>query len=579
MSEDKKAPPSTVATRIAAIVTGTAAGNDGAPPPNDLPTIDSPPLAAETTEGDAGQPQGADAPATASPASAPRKRRGRPRRRRDDNAEGEAGGEEHAAPRKAPRRRSTAADTIGEIAEGAEFWRAPSGDGHATIDVNGHRENWPLESRGFERWLASRIFDVTGVAPTSNALKDIARLCDVLAQRGPTHQTYRRVARVGDRVFIDLCDDAWRAVEVTAQEWRVIDSCPAKFLRSSGMLPLPEPEASDSGLSDLRGLVNADGEDNFTLVVSWLVGALSGEGPFPIAVLSGEAGTGKSRLAVRMRSLVDPFVAAMRSPPKDLRDLFAGAANEFVVVLDNISSMQADLSDELCRIASGSASAARALHTNTEQVFLTGARPIILNGIGGHFGAQADLMSRALAIRLAPIPETARRTDREMDAEFAAAQPRIIAALLDAVSAALRNAPTTTLAKLPRMADFALWMIAAEPGLGWEPGTFVQALESGREETMEAAYDADIVAKAIVAWIADEHPTSGWEGTPSQLHEILTRRTPEEVRRSRSWPATAMGLGTRVDRVADLLRWKGLTFVRRRGERRTLIIAPSYPQR
>lgn len=119
---------------------------------------------------------------------------------------------------------------------------------------------------------------------------------------------------LGDRVFIDLCDDLWRAVEVTAQEWRVIEACPAKFLRSAGMLPLPEPEASDTGLSELRGLVNADGEDNFTLVVSWLVGALSGEGPFPIAVLSGEAGTGKSRLAVRMRSLVDPFVAAM-SPP------------------------------------------------------------------------------------------------------------------------------------------------------------------------------------------------------------------------------------------------------------------------
>jgi hypothetical protein len=79
------------------------------------------------------------------------------------------------------------------------------------------------------------------------------------------------------------------------------------------MLPLPIPEESDVGLRELRDLVNADGEEDFILAVSWLVGALSGLEAYPIAMLSGEAGSGKSRLAARMRALVDPLVAAMRS--------------------------------------------------------------------------------------------------------------------------------------------------------------------------------------------------------------------------------------------------------------------------
>ncbi|MFG1281540.1 hypothetical protein [Xanthobacter autotrophicus] len=555
-------PAPALAPEAAARIVALVQGGD-APAAAALPHVEAPPLAPDAPPADERTPADAEPPE-------PRRRRGRPRKRRTEDGGGENGDVEE----RAPRRRATAGDTIGEVTAGGEFWHAPDRTGYATVDVDGHREHWAVESKGFERWLADRTFLITGAAPTSQALRDVVRLCDVLAQRGAEHPVFRRVARMEGRIFIDLCDDSWRAVEVDRHGWSVAAAPAVKFLRSPGMLALPEPEASDTGLGELRGLVNADSDEDYVLTVAWLVGALGGVSAFPVAVLNGEAGSGKSRLATRLRALVDPHVAPMRSPPKDLRDLFAGASNEFVIVLDNISSMTHELSDELCRIASGSASSARALHTNTEQIFLTGARPIILNGIGGHFGAQADLMSRALSIRLAAIPETGRRTDAAMDLEFAAVRPRILGALLDAVSAGLRNLETVALERLPRMADFALWMSAAEPGLGWEPGTFVAAMEAGREEATQAAFDADEVAKAIVDFITDEHSVAGWEGTPSALLEALNRRVTEDVRRFRSWPTTATGMGTRIDRVAGLLRHKGLSITRRRGAQRTVFIKP-----
>jgi hypothetical protein len=50
-----------------------------------------------------------------------------------------------------------------------------------------------------------------------------------------------------------------------------------------------------------------------------------------------------------------------------------------------------------------------------------------------------------------------------------------LAGLLGAVSTALANLATVRLAELPRMADFAKWVSAAEPALGWTQGAFMEA--------------------------------------------------------------------------------------------------------
>jgi hypothetical protein len=73
---------------------------------------------------------------------------------------------------------------------------------------------------------------------------------------------------------------------------------------------------------------------------------------------------------------------------------------------------------------------------------------------------------------LPPIAEDRRRPASEFWREFEAARPRILGALLDAVSQALRRAPGVRLPRLPRMADFAIWVTAAAPALGWSGDYF-----------------------------------------------------------------------------------------------------------
>ena len=58
---------------------------------------------------------------------------------------------------------------------------------------------------------------------------------------GREHPVYTRLAEQAGVLYVDLCDEAWRAVVVTPNGWRVGDDHPVRFRRAQGMLPLPVP--------------------------------------------------------------------------------------------------------------------------------------------------------------------------------------------------------------------------------------------------------------------------------------------------------------------------------------------------
>jgi len=179
-----------------------------------------------------------------------------------------------------------------------------------------------------------------------------------------------------------------------------------------------------------------------------------------------------------------------------------------------------------------------------------------------------------LTIHLHAIPEESRRPEDAMLAAFDDARPRIMGALIDAVSAALRNLPTVRLHRSPRMADFAKWIAAAEPGLGWDAGSFATAYAANRRDVSDATFEADPVAMAVRDLLALPEHAQGWEATPAEWLSALTARVPEAVRKSRIWPVTAQALGSRIDRAAPLLRRKGYEIERRHSGRRIITIVP-----
>ena len=110
-----------------------------------------------------------------------------------------------------------------------------------------------------------------------------------------------------------------------------------------------------------------------------------------------------------------------------------------------------------------------------------------------------------------------------MWAAFDAERPRILGVLLDAAVQGLKMLPDTTLERLPRMADFALWATACETAL-WPAGTFWSAYCGNRDEAVENVIEADPVAATVRAVMAER---TEWTGTATDLLGALAEAAGE----------------------------------------------------
>jgi hypothetical protein len=213
-------------------------------------------------------------------------------------------------------RRPTQADILIELSRSAELFHAPDGTGFADLDINGHRETWPIRSKGFRRWLACRFFETTRGAPSSEALQSALNVIEAKAHFDAAERTVHiRVGGLDDRLYLDLGDAAWRAVEIDATGWRVIENPPVRFRRAAGMKPLPVPTGGGS-IEALRSFLNVQSDNDFVLVVAWAVAVLRNRGPYPVIVLSGEQGSAKSTFSAILRALLDPNTAPLRALPR-----------------------------------------------------------------------------------------------------------------------------------------------------------------------------------------------------------------------------------------------------------------------
>ncbi len=150
-----------------------------------------------------------------------------------------------------------------------------------------------------------------------------------------------------------------------------------------------------------------------------------------------------------------------------------------MLCFDNLSGLRPWFSDALCRLSSGGGFSARELYTDSEEVLFNATRPVILNGIDD-IATRQDLIDRSLVLTLPPIPEEKRQLEACVWAKFNEARPKILGALLDAVSMALKRFDDVKLSSYPRMADFTQWVTAAEPALNWPEGSFVAAYNGNR---------------------------------------------------------------------------------------------------
>ena len=450
------------------------------------------------------------------------------------------------------KKRKTKAQRLVElITSHAELWHSGDSLAYASYLVGDHWENWRLGSRQFKQWAYGLYYAAHKDVMSDATYANVQCLLEQQALQGRHHQTYRRVARVGDTILVDLSNPKWQCVEVTADGWRILDKPPVKFLRSANTGELPTPERGGT-MDELRPLVTSS-QENWLRIKGYILDAFKGRKPYFVLVIHGTHNSGKTYACVLVRKTIDPCLkAGLARLPSNEKELGVSASSEHVLAYDNVSKLQQWLSDTLCMVATGGGFKARTLYTDGEQTVFDASCPIILNGVP-QCAESNDLLSRALLVEQPQRSEEDQRTEAELDARYEEIKGRVFGGILDMIANGLRNYPTTHLTKLPRMADSVKWITAC-----FGDDTFLEAFKGNEEEATACGLDCSPIARALLDMFKGNRLK--WEGTAKELLATLKdpNLVPYEQQAHTDFPANANALGKQLRRDVPLLLKAGL---------------------
>jgi len=201
---------------------------------------------------------------------------------RPSSTENEEGESEKPSKPQSP----TQAELIIELASGVELFHTSDHECFATIRIEDHTETWPIRSKSFKNFLIRAFYERKRKPPQNQALQNSIQLLEAKAQfDGAQEEIFTRVAGDKERIYLDLANEAWSAVEITPKGWRIVGSPEVKFRRTPGMLSLPNPVHGGS-VEELRPLINAQSEETWVLDIAWLVGCFKPTGPYPVVSIA-----------------------------------------------------------------------------------------------------------------------------------------------------------------------------------------------------------------------------------------------------------------------------------------------------
>lgn len=405
-------------------------------------------------------------------------------------------------------------------------------------------------------FVAKRVqfdfYNRTGDALSMEGLKEVTDLLKARALfDGPKLEIHLRCGGDENLMVIDRGAEEQNFVHITPDDWHIAEDSPFIFRRAPdfGTLPLPE---RGGNLREMQRILSLPDQAFFVMVL-FIIVSLARVGPYLIAMLKAGHGNGKSTISAIIKGTVDPSTVSRQPLIKDERDLYIRALNSRVLAFDNVSHVDNNMADALCRILTGGGFMTRKLYSDTEQVLIKATRPIISNGISDITDRQ-DLIDRAILMSLPPIDKSKRKTEAQLKKAVAEEMPRFLGCIYDCIACALRRLDQVEAPLDFRMADAMHWATAAEQATGFPTGTFVAAMKQAQ---VEAKVESALTNSVVISLLKLLHGTKGnvFEGIVSQLHEKLHQM---DWRSRHPLPKTAGGLSGALSRLEQSLEMVGV---------------------
>ena len=442
-----------------------------------------------------------------------------------------------------------------------------------------HRDRGPwirIDSPKASALVAAAMCEGNGsVSRQMEVQEAIEKLKMLVLLAAATDDVWLRVAALptgGVEIFIGDADDT--RIRVTPGRVEILrgDSSNTQFYVTQATAPFVLP-ADQGDLQLLDQYLNLDPIDR-ALVVGWITYVLvhpkrSGVG-FPILVIGGEHGAGKTVLSYVLQAFVDPSLLGVQAFPRNERDFAVTTQASSVVFYDNMRDVTADASDWLCRAATGGVFAIRKLYSDGDIVALPVHGAIVMNSIH-ELLHQPDLAQRCLKITLLPIDPSKRRSETVLRQEFERDRPAIFRGLLELAAKALAHLPTVEVVHPERMYDFVRWLAALEKAIGAPNAPYQAAYSESLRRCMRGSLEEQPLAGAILDFV-DSRTSSEWSGTPGDLLEELSNYAGRRAMFQRDWPANPSAMSKRLKTLVPALRQQGVELRFGRGRERQITI-------
>ncbi len=440
----------------------------------------------------------------------------------------------------------------------------------ARVKIGDHFEIFKCRGSAFKKWVSHLLYRKTDQVLYKESYSAALNVIEAIAQfEGDQCTLHNRVAEHEGALFYDLTDPKWRAVKITDKGWGIDDKPPTLFRRFSHQAPQVEP-VKGGDVNRLFDFINIEDAGTRLLILTHLISSYVPSIPHPILVFYGSQGSGKSTFSTILRKLVDPSILKLLTFPSGMDQLVQLFAHHWMIPLDNLSSLNMQQSNALCRAVTGEGSSKRMLYSDDDDIIYTFTRVIICNGINIS-GSQPDLMQRSLLIELGSITPEKRRSEKELWDKFEKARAEILGGAFDTLSKAMSIYPTVTLDSMARMADYCKWGFAITEALGNSGEDFLAAYKANGELQNEEVLNSNPVAEAVAMLMRGRDQ---WEGAPTELLQALNNMANLYTIATGTpmWPKAANSLTRRLNTLLPNLEEVGIHYEKRHGRENVITL-------
>ena len=494
---------------------------------------------------------------------------------------------------------------------------------HIYIEDQGIHKVFKINSQEFRRFLHYLFFKTQGESIKPDQLKAAIVTLEAFSNYGKQIELHNRVTSFGKgenlEIWIDICDEKWRAIKVTKDGWGIIEKTPPMFRRYNHMQPFTIPQKQNGtygtdGTYDTYGingrsiispirLENIKGGGKSLMVIS-SVSSVSSEKPLDrffkhvnvskkdrlltkVLIVSyfipdvphvgncvnGPKGSAKSTFHKLVKLLIDPSAVLVLDLPSDKNELLQVLFHHYVVWFDNINYLPNWISDLFCRVITGAGAQKRQLYTDDEDIVYRLLRVLGFNGIN-IAAVKEDLLDRLVLLQLESISPENRKSQDQLYEEFNKDKPFLIYEILKALSKAINIYPTIAPPKLFRMADFTKWGCAIAEALGYTHQEFLDAYEGKCNDQIKEAVYNDLLGSVFYDFMENKKE---WSGKASDLFQNLKGHAKflGVSTRVKEFPKAPNILARRLNLLLESLNKLGITIEQLADGHRTIQITNS----